>query len=99
MANTTSTTTVRPNPERSRYELFVGNEIAGIADYVREGDTFVIPHTVIERARRNRGLGAVLVAGALDDIRRAGDKVVPQCWYVAEFIEQNDEYADLLADS
>jgi predicted N-acetyltransferase YhbS len=48
-------------------------------------------------ARRNQGLGAQLVRGALDDVRRKGAKVVPMCWFVAEFIEEHPEYADLRA--
>ena len=57
----------------------------------------VFPHTVIEPSMRNRGLGAELVRGALDDVRARSGTVVAQCWYVAEFIDQHTEYADLLA--
>jgi predicted GNAT family acetyltransferase len=91
------TTTVRHNPERGRYELLEGDELVGIADYVVQGDRVVMPHTVIDPSRRGQGLGAELVAAALDDIRRSGRTVVPRCWYVAEFIDTHPEYADLLA--
>jgi hypothetical protein len=37
------------------------------------------------------------VRGALDAERAAGHTVVPQCWYVAEFIDRHPDYADLLA--
>ena len=88
---------VRDNPERSRYELTVGDQIVGIADYQRGDDRLVFPHTEIDGSRRGQGLGAVLVRGALDDVRRQGKTVVPLCWYVAEFIDHNPEYRDLLA--
>ena len=87
---------VRNNPERSRYELFVDGERVGIADYVVQGDTIVFPHTVIDRDKRGHGLGAELVRGALDDVRPSGRSVVAQCWYVAEFIDDNPDYRDLL---
>jgi predicted GNAT family acetyltransferase len=90
-------TTVRDNPDRSRYELELDGELVGIADYRIDGDRVVMPHTVIDAARRGGGLGAILVQGALDDIRRAGRTVVPTCWFVAEFLELNPEYQDLLA--
>ena len=48
---------------------------------------------------RKQGLGAELVRGALDDVRARGSTVLAQCWYVAEFIDQHPEYADLLADT
>jgi len=88
---------VRDNPDRSRYELFVDETLVGIADYVVDGAVMVFPHTVIDSERRGQGLGALLVAGALDDVRGKGRTVIPQCWFVAEFIEHNADYADLLA--
>jgi len=39
----------------------------------------------------------VLVGAVLDDIRRQGLQIVPQCWFVAEFVERNPQYTDLLA--
>jgi len=87
---------VRDNPARSRYELYVDDELAGIADYRVQGDVVVMPHTHIDRDRRGNGLGAELVKGALDDIRASGRTVVPQCWYVAEFIDEHPEYRELL---
>ena len=88
---------VTDNPARSRYELHVDGELVGIADYRLENDVVVVPHTEITRDRRGNGLGAVLVKGMLDDVRAHGRRVVPHCWFVAEFIEQNSSYADLLA--
>jgi predicted GNAT family acetyltransferase len=88
---------VRDNPDQCRYELFVDAELVGIADYDVVGTTVVMPHTEIDPPRRGQGLGAVLVQGALDDVRAAGRKVVPRCWYVAQFIENHAHYADLVA--
>ena len=34
--------------------------------------------------------------GALDDVRPTGRRVVPSCWYVAQFIDEHPDYADLL---
>src|SRR5688572_3909320 len=90
-------TQVRDNRERGRYELTVDGEIVGIADYRDTGEALVFPHTEIDPARRGQGHGAVLVRGALDDVRRQGRTIVPSCWYVAEFIGENPEYADLVA--
>lgn len=87
---------VRDNADRSRYELVSEGKVIGIADY-RPGQAVVFPHTEIEPSLRGRGLGAVLVRGALDDVRRQGKAVVPQCWFVAEFIEDHPDYADLVA--
>ena len=89
---------VRHDPDRSRYELFVDGELVGVADYRLSRDgVATFPHTEIVGHQRGQGLGAVLVRAALDAERAAGHTVVPTCWYVAEFIDDNPEYADLLA--
>ena len=91
------TVAVRNNPERSRYELTLDGELVGVADYRDLAGRRVFPHTEIRPALRGRGLGAQLVRGALDDARTAGHTVVPQCWFVAEFIDDHPDYRDLLA--
>ncbi len=88
---------VRNAPDRSRYELVVDGQVLGIADY-RVQDAFVVlPHTVIDSAHRGQGLGDVLVEGVLADIRRQGRKVIPMCWFVADYVERHEEDADLVA--
>jgi predicted GNAT family acetyltransferase len=86
---------MRNNPELSRYELAIGDELVGIAEYRVVGDVVVFPHTEIEPSRRGQGLGAQLVQYALDDVRAAHRRVEPQCWFVAEFLADHPEYADL----
>lgn len=90
------TTEVTKNVERSRYELTVDGALRGVADYHEQGDDVVVmPHTEIDPSMRGHGLGAVLVRAALDDVRPTGRQVVPSCWYVAQFIDENPEYEDL----
>ncbi len=91
-------TEVIDNRARNRYEIFADARLAGYADYVVRGDRVELPHTVIEPALRGRGLAAVLVRHALDDVRATGRTVVPSCWYVADFIAEHPDYTDLLAD-
>jgi predicted GNAT family acetyltransferase len=91
------TTEVRRNDARCRYELLVDGELVGVADFHLRGGALVMPHTEIVPPRRGHGLGAVLVQGALDDVRQAGHKVVPACWYVAQFLDDHPDYADLRA--
>jgi predicted GNAT family acetyltransferase len=67
------------------------------ADYRVEGDRVLMHHTYTDPAHRGQGLAEVVVRHALDEFRRDGRSVVPQCWFVAEFIELNPEYGDLVA--
>jgi predicted GNAT family acetyltransferase len=81
---------------RSRYEVLVDGAVGAHADYHRSGDTVTFTHTTTRPALRGNGLAAVAVKRALDDALAANLHVVPQCWYVAEYIQNHPEYAGLL---
>jgi predicted GNAT family acetyltransferase len=85
------------NEVEQRYELRLDEVVVGVADYREHGGTVVMPHTSVDPSHRGQGLAAVLVRGALNDLRARGATVDPQCWYVAEFISANSDYADLLS--
>ncbi len=89
--------TITRNDDRSRYEMHDGGQLMAIAEFRRQGDVVVFPHTVVDPSRRGQGLGEQLVRYALDDVRRNGDRVLARCWFVARFIEHHSEYQDLLA--
>ena len=67
--------------------------MAGIADFGMDGDTMVLPHTVIDPGRRGQGLGDVLVEGVLADARERGNAVDPQCWFVREYLHRHPDAA------
>ncbi len=87
---------VRHNRDGHRYEIEVDGRLAHL-DYERAGDRIVFTHTWVPPEDRERGLAAVLVRTALEDARRHGWQVVPQCPYVGRFIARNPEFADLVA--
>jgi predicted GNAT family acetyltransferase len=82
---------------RSRYEAVVDGQVVAFADYEVRGSIVVMPHTVTQPHLRGQGHAGRVVQFALDDIRSAGRKVIPSCWYVAQFIDEHPEYADLVA--
>jgi predicted GNAT family acetyltransferase len=91
-------TTVRDNPEETRYEIRDGDRVLGHADYDRSGDTTVFIHTEIDPDAGQDGLGSTLVRAALDDVRAKGGSVVARCSFVRGWIERHPDYADLVAD-
>ena len=74
---TTMSSEVRKNEGESRYELVLDGRVVGVADYQTVGRHLVFPHTEIERPLHGQGLGDQLIKGALDDVRRAGRRLVP----------------------
>ena len=92
-------TTVRDNPEESRYEIRDGDRVLGFAAYEHRGDTMVFTHTEVDPDAGQDGLGSRLVRAALDDVRSKGGSVVPLCPFVRGWIERHQDYADLVAAS
>lgn len=88
---------VAHDEDAARYELTSAGEQLGLIDYRQTGDVLDMVHTEILPAARGRGLGAVLVRGALDDVRARGHRIIPSCWFIREFVDANGDYADLLA--
>lgn len=84
------------NPAELRYELLVDGRRAGFIAYRTEPGVVVLVHTDIDPAVEGRGLGSVLAAGALDDLRARELRVVPLCPFVAAYIRRHPEYGDLV---
>ncbi|NES13386.1 MULTISPECIES: GNAT family N-acetyltransferase [Micromonospora] len=87
---------VEENPAERRFEILVDNALAGFTAYVPRGEVLVCTHTEVDERYRGMGVGAALVQGTLDQIRARGGRVVPECSFMAEFIERHPEYADLV---
>lgn len=88
---------VKQNAEQDRFEVLVDGEVAGVIDYRRDGDTWVLPHTEVKPAYEGQGLAGELVRAALDQARAEGLTVDPQCPYVARWIQRHPDYQDLVA--
>jgi predicted GNAT family acetyltransferase len=89
--------TVADNPSALRYEIRVGDDLAGFAAYTRLRDVITFTHTEIDPAFEGQGLGSTLARAALDDVRAKGLRVVPRCPFIRAYIERHPEYADLVA--
>jgi predicted GNAT family acetyltransferase len=87
---------VQDNPGESRYELLLDEHVVGEILYRAAPDHVVLLHTEVLPSLEGKGLGARLVAGALDDIRARGLHVVPFCPFVRAYIRRHPEYADLV---
>ncbi len=89
--------------ESGRYEARVrdgqpeAGRVIGMLRYSRLDGLVVIPSTITDPAFRGHGVAASLTRRALDDVRDAGLLVRPDCWYVAEWIDQNPGYTELRA--
>lgn len=90
--------TVRDNPEKSRYEVYDGEQLAGFTEYHRYRDEIAFIHTETDSAFAGRGLAGQLVQNALDDVRKRGLVALPFCPYVRSLIARHPEYLDLVPE-
>lgn len=90
------TLTVTDNPSELRYEVVDDGELLGVLRYRLEPGVVVLVHTDVAPAAEGRGVGSRLVAGALDDIRLRGLRVVPLCPFAAAYVRRHPEHADLV---
>ncbi|WP_250008929.1 GNAT family N-acetyltransferase [Actinoplanes sp. M2I2] len=89
---------VRDNPAEKRFELRIGDDVAGFAAYrVRDGIT-VVTHSEINRRFRGQGLGSVLAGQTLDQLRARGARVYPACPFFAKYVAEHPEYDDIIED-
>jgi predicted GNAT family acetyltransferase len=84
------------NAAEHRYELWLGEERAGIIEYGTRPGVVELIHTEIDPAFEGRGLGTRLIAGALDDIRARGLGLIPTCPFVRAYLRRHPEARDLV---
>ena len=87
---------VHDNPAENRYEIFDGDTMAGFARYVRRPGRIIFVHTEIDPAFEGKGMGGKLAAAALDAARAAGERVLPLCPFVNDYIDRHPKYIDLV---
>ena len=88
---------VTDNPEESRFEARVDDELAGFAAYDTADDLIMFTHTEVFDAFEGKGVGSSLARGALDAVRADGTRqVLPRCPFIRGWIEKHPDFRDLV---
>ncbi len=80
-----------------RYELHLGGERVGLADYSVHGEVMTIAHVETDPAHRGKDFAAHLMAGVLADVRARHLTVRPLCSYADAYMRRRAETHDLRA--
>ena len=88
---------VSDNPTMNRFEMTSGNAVAFV-EYRRTGNQIVLTHTEVPEELSGQGVGSKLVGGVLDKLRAEGRSIVPECEFVAAFIQKHPGYQSLVAE-
>ena len=87
---------VRDNPAAGQFEIWVGDERAGLTQYMPKDGALAFPHTEIDDAFGGRGLATTLIRAALDTVRESGGQVLPYCPFVRSFLRKHGDYLELV---
>ena len=83
--------------DRQRYEITVDGELAGFAEYRRQGGRTDFLHTEVDERFEGHGYGSRLVRAALEAEQAAGRSIEPSCPFVADYIRRHAEFRDIVA--
>lgn len=83
--------TVVRNDEDRRYEIRVGDVLAGFTTFRPDAQGRLrFPHTEVDPAFRGRGLAQRVVADAMADAARRHETVIPHCPVVSKYLRENE---------
>ena len=83
--------TVSRNDPAHRYELHVGDVLAGYTVFrIDPKGRLIFPHTEVDPAFRGRGIAQQLVAGAMADVADRSETVIPHCPVVAAYLRKHE---------
>lgn len=85
-------------PDARRYTMRDGNTLVAVLDYAVNESEIALTRAFTQPPFRGRGFAAELMEFAVNDIEASKQlRVVPTCWYAAEWFERNPDRAGLLS--
>lgn len=88
---------IRHDTEAHRFLGETPSGTAVLAYAPAGGDVLELYSTYVPAAERGRGLGGQLVQAAVAFAREQGLRIIPTCWYVADWLGAHPEHRDLVA--
>ena len=82
---------VRNDEAGSRYQIVLGDELAGYTEYELGEGMITFVHTVVDSAYEGQGLGSKLAKGALTDAKDRGLRISSRCSFISSYLERHPE--------
>lgn len=87
---------VTHNANSRRFETRAADGALAFLNYTIEGDRISLEHTFVPDQLRGKGVATNLARAALSEARQRHWKVIAHCPFVAGFVKQHPEFADLV---
>ncbi|WP_158496545.1 GNAT family N-acetyltransferase [uncultured Micrococcus sp.] len=96
------------DPDRGRFELRQDGVYIGFVGYTVDdvpaaqspdgepGTAIRLQHTIIDEAYSRQGYARALVTMILERARAEGDRIIPECSYVQDYLRRYPEYEDVV---
>lgn len=85
-------------PDAKRYTLTIDGHLAALVDYAINGNSISFHHTYTQPSLRGNGYAGEVVAFAVDDVEKtSARRIVPMCWYVAQWFDEHPDRQALLS--
>ena len=84
------------NERANSFETTINGK-TGYISYQDQGERLVYDHTIVPSELGGQGVGSALVKHALNYAEAENKKVVPQCSFVAAYINKHPDYQHLLS--
>lgn len=92
----TSDAHVRHDKQQQRYVLEIDGRVHGFASYATDADRQVFTHTEVDETLEGQGMGSKLIREALNDARQHGKLIVPECEFVAAYVNKHHDWDDII---
>ncbi|MFE8644688.1 GNAT family N-acetyltransferase [Sphingomonas sp. NCPPB 2930] len=73
-----------------------GRTLGHLAYETAADGALVITHTIVPPEHAGQGVASFLARGVLDDVRTRGLQVVPECSFVAGWLQRHPDYLPLV---
>jgi uncharacterized protein len=87
-----TTPAVTRNDAKSRYEIRIGDTVAGFAAFRSHPGRVEFTHTVVDPDFEGQGLGSTLVRDALADASTREETIVPFCPFVSAWLKRHSGF-------
>jgi len=81
------------------HKFYLGEEshpTALVTYFEERSGVWVIDHTFVDPSLRGQGIAEQLILRVVEEARRVGAKIIPQCSYAVVQFQRKKEYADVL---
>lgn len=90
---------IEHNQKNQRFFVNLQNSQAYVQYESEDQSVLDLKETFVPEKVREKGIGSTMVDHVLDYAKKENLEVIPTCPFVADYIEENAEYQDLVEDS